>query len=343
MPVLMDRGPSGSALRPAPGRFLELGLVNNMPDAALESTERQFLELLREAVGDIPVRLRLFALPDVPRSDAGRQHLRGGYGSIDDLCSSRLDGLIVTGTEPRAPSLADEPYWGSLIQVLDWAQENTASSVWSCLAAHAAVLHLDGIRRQALDEKRFGMFECDVVSAHPLMAGLPPRVRIPHSRYNELSEQDLSSGGYAILTHSPEAGVDTFVKHEKSLLVLFQGHPEYDERALLREHRRDVGRFLRGEREIYPVLPQGYFDDVAADVLAAFRNEALRDRREALLESFPASFLEARLHSTGREAVTRLYGNWLSYLCAQKAQRQATSRTSLRALHAGAPLAAQVS
>src|SRR5882757_5653905 len=135
MPVLMDRGPSGSAPRPAPGRFLELGLVNNMPDAALESTERQFLELLREATGDIPVRLRLFALPDVPRSDAGRQHLRGGYGSIDDLCSSRLDGLIVTGTEPRAPSLADEPYWGSLIQVLDWAQENTASSVWSCLAA----------------------------------------------------------------------------------------------------------------------------------------------------------------------------------------------------------------
>jgi homoserine O-succinyltransferase len=343
MPVLMDRGPFGSALRPAPGRFLELGLINNMPDAALESTERQFLELLRAASDDIPVRLRLFALPDVPRTDAGRQHLRSGYCSIDDLWSSRLDGLIVTGTEPRAPSLMDEPYWGSLIKVLEWAQENTISTVWSCLAAHAAVLHLDGIRRQALDEKRFGTFECEVASDHPLMAGVPPRVRIPHSRCNELPEQPLRSSGYTILTHSPEAGVDAFAKHGKSLFVFFQGHPEYDERALLREYRRDIARFLRRERETYPALPRGYFDDVAADVLAAFRNEALHDRREVLLESFPASFLEARLHPTGRTAVTRIYGNWLTYLCAQKARRQASPSASLRSRQGVATQPAQVS
>src|SRR5258705_2114781 len=116
MPVLMDRGPSDSALGLAPGRFLELGLINNMPDGALESTERQFLELLRAAADDIPIRLRLFALPDVPRTEAGRQFLRSGYGSIDDLLNSRLDGLIVTGTEPRAPSLTDEPDLGCLIK-----------------------------------------------------------------------------------------------------------------------------------------------------------------------------------------------------------------------------------
>jgi homoserine O-succinyltransferase len=341
MPVLMDRGPSGSALRPAPGRFLELGLVNNMPDAALESTERQFLSLLREAAGDIPVRLRLFALPDVPRTDAGRQHLRSSYGSIDDLLSSRLDGLMVTGTEPVAPSLTDEPYWGSLIKVLEWAHKNTGSTVWSCLAAHAAVLHLDGIRRQALDEKRFGMFECASTSDHPLMAGVPALMRIAHSRCNELPEQALRSSGYTILTHSSEAGVDAFVKQGKSLFVFFQGHPEYDERALLREYRRDIGRFLRRERETYPILPRGYFDDVAADVLAAFRNEALRDRREVLLESFPASFLEARLHPSGRAAVTRLYSNWLSYLCAENARRQATSRASPRSRPGVAPQPAQ--
>src|SRR5258708_1187615 len=103
MPVLIDRAPPGRGLRAAPERFLELGLVNNMPDAALESTERQFLEVLRAAAGDIPVRLRLFALPDVPRSDAGHAHLSAGYASLDDLWDSRLDGLIVTGTEPRAP------------------------------------------------------------------------------------------------------------------------------------------------------------------------------------------------------------------------------------------------
>src|SRR5260370_24091306 len=162
MPVLIDRAPSGrtpTLPSPASGegkgrgpeRFPELGLVNNMPDAALESTERQFLELLRAAAGDIPVRLRLFALPDVPRTDAGRAHLSAGYANLDELWDSRLDGLIVTGTEPRAPELNDEPYWDSFVNLLQWAQLNTASTICSCLAAHAAVLHMDGVHRQALD------------------------------------------------------------------------------------------------------------------------------------------------------------------------------------------------
>src|SRR5260370_8324934 len=134
MPVLIDRAPSGRGIR-APERFLELGLVNNMPDAALESTERQFIELLRAAAGDIPVRLRLFALPDVPRSDAGRAHLNAGYAGLDELWDSRLDGLIVTGTEPRAPELSDEPYWGSFVNLLHWAEKNPPSTIWPCPAA----------------------------------------------------------------------------------------------------------------------------------------------------------------------------------------------------------------
>jgi hypothetical protein len=40
-----------------------VGLVNNMPDTALQSTERQFLELIDAAAGGMAVRLRLFSLP----------------------------------------------------------------------------------------------------------------------------------------------------------------------------------------------------------------------------------------------------------------------------------------
>jgi homoserine O-succinyltransferase len=337
MPVLIDRAASGNGALQASERLLELGLINNMPDAALESTERQFVELLHSAAGDIPVRLRLFSLPDVPRSDAARAHLGNGYAGIDDLCNGRLDGLIVTGTEPRAPSLRDEPYWGSLTRVLDWANENTASTVWSCLAAHAAVLHMDGVRRQLLDEKRFGVFECARASDHPLTAGLPTRIRIAHSRCNELLEQALTSCDYSILTRSPEAGVDAFVKQGKSLFVFFQGHPEYDERALLREYRRDVGRYLRRERETYPNMPRGYFDQAATDALAAFCETALLDRREGLLDSFPLGFIEDRLGPVDRVSVVRLYRNWLSYLCARKTQRQRSARAPLRPRRAGEP------
>src|SRR5262249_23635105 len=161
-----------------------------------------------------------------------------------------------------------------------WAESNGIASVWSCLAAHAAVLHRDGIVRRALADKRFGLFDCVRVADHALMTDMPPRVRVAHSRWNELSEDPLRACGYTILTRSREEGVDTFLKHDKSLALFFQGHPEYDPRALLREYRRDVGRYLRGERETYPCEPHGYFDDEAKSTLAAFREQAMRERRE---------------------------------------------------------------
>src|SRR5256712_8806232 len=111
---------------------------------------------------------------------------RSFYAGIENLWDSRLEGLIVTGTEPRSPDLRDEPYWGSLTRVLEWAEHNTHSAVWSCLATHAALLHLDGIDRLPLSEKPFGIFECERVSDHPLTAGPPPRLRMRHSRWTEI-------------------------------------------------------------------------------------------------------------------------------------------------------------
>jgi homoserine O-succinyltransferase/O-acetyltransferase len=319
MPVLIDIAlPRRNVMRE---RGLTIGLVNNMPDAALASTERQFLEVLQAAAGDVAVRLRLYSLPEVPRAEAGRRHV-SNYFPIDKLWVSNLDGLIVTGTEPRAPTLAEEPYWGSLTRIVEWAEHNTVSSVWSCLAAHAAVLHMDGICRYPLEDKQFGVFDCAIVADHPLTAGLRGTIRIAHSRWNALPEQALALRGYTILTRSANAGVDTFIKQCDSLFVFFQGHPEYDERAVLREYRRDIGRFLRGERDDYPKMPQGYFSQVSANRLATFRGIAMLRRRESMLERFPLAFLEARLERTGRAAAVQIYANWLSYLSAQRMQRQ---------------------
>jgi homoserine O-succinyltransferase len=319
MPVLIESALSrGNVMRK---RDVTVGLVNNMPDAALASTERQFLDLLQAAAGDAAVRLRLYSLPEVPRAEAGRRHV-SSYFPIDKLWVSDLDGLIVTGTEPRAPTLAEEPYWGSLTRIVEWAQHNTVSSVWSCLAAHAAVLHMDGVCRYPLEDKQSGVFDCAIVADHPLTAGIRGTIRIPHSRWNALPEQALALRGYTILTRSAPAGVDAFIKRCPSLFVFFQGHPEYDERALLREYRRDIGRFLRGERDDYPNMPQGYFDQASANRLVAFRGIAMLQRRESMLERFPLAFLQARLVRTGRAAAVQIYTNWLSYLSAQRMQRE---------------------
>ena len=95
-----------------------------------------------------------------------------------------------------------------------------------------------------------------------------------------------------MLTRSPAAGVDTFVRQdfgrgEQSLFLFFQGHPEYGAGALLSEFRRDVGRFLKGERDRYPAMPQHYFDAATEIALAAFRQRAERQPREELLAEFP--------------------------------------------------------
>jgi homoserine O-succinyltransferase len=304
-------------LRRSDPNCLEIGLVNNMPDAALHATERQFSSLVGSAIDGMPVRLTFFSVPEVPRTEFGRQQV-GRYQPIEALWDRDLDGLIVTGAEPRAATLTEEPYWSTLTRIVDWADEHTHSSVWSCLAAHAALFYLDGIDRRPLSDKRFGVFDCDRVSDHPLIAAAPSRLQIPHSRWNEIPEEALEASGYHVLTRSEGAGADAFLKQKKSLYVFFQGHPEYEAQTLLLEYRRDVGRYLRGERDTYPSMPQGYFDDDLIQALIALRVRASTDRREELLAEFPTATAVAKVTNTWRAAAESLYRNWLLYLREQK-------------------------
>jgi homoserine O-succinyltransferase len=293
-------------------------LVNNMPDAALRTTERQFCSLLSAASGNIPVRLRLFYLPELPRHDWGHALVSQYYEDIGELWATHLDGLIVTGTEPRAAALVDEPYWPTLTNLVDWAEDHTFSTIWSCLAAHAAVLHIDGIDRRALDGKLSGIFDCRKAEDHIIMVRAPSRWRVPHSRYNELPEEALACSDYHLLSRSPDAGADMFVKHRKSLFIFFQGHPEYDPGALLREYCRDRRRFLTGEKANYPEMPRNYFDNETGTALAEFRERALRKPDIDLLSSFPA-VAEERLIHVWREFAAQIYTNWLSYLVERRA------------------------
>src|SRR5579863_349993 len=334
LPAKYVRGKSLVKFGYSDANRIEIGLVNNMPSAALETTERQFRALLGAAADGLVVRLTLLALPDVPRTDAGRRHV-STYSDINDLWDSHLDGLIVTGTQPRTPSLKEEPYWGGLTRLMEWAEHHTHSSVWSCLAAHAAVLHIDGLVRRPLSDKRFGVFECARVSDHPLTTDVPARLHMPHSRWNEASEDALTACGYGVLTKSKDAGADAFVKQRKSLFVFFQGHPEYDSDTLLREYRRDIRRFLRGERDAYPSMPRGYFDRKTVDQLDALRKRASTDRREELLEELPTESLASTVRNSWSSEAVCIYRNWLQYLCAQKARSLRTrhSRRQFRVVH----------
>ncbi len=337
MPLTIERPaptPTGQApgeRRPRPGGFadrskrvLEIGLVNNMPDAAVAATQRQFVRLIEDASGDFDVRLRLYRLETLPRAAEARRAMAVDYAPARTLKSARLDALVVTGAEPRAADLSDEPFWDELGFVLDWAAENTISSLLSCLAAHAAVLRNDGIERRPLADKCTGVFAVDVATDHELVAGLAPHYRAPHSRWNDLDEAELVDKGYRVLARAPECGVDLFVRKARSLLVFLQGHPEYEADTLAREHRRDLMRFLQGEATAPPRSPAHYYPPAAAAAVADFSRRAAAAPASASAADFPAAAL-ALDEAPWREAGVRLVRNWLALTARRKAARSAAT------------------
>jgi homoserine O-succinyltransferase len=292
---------------------LTIGLINNMPDSALQATERQFIELLKAAAGNRAVNLHCFSLPSVKRSQAVQSRIERLYTSVADLDKLQIDGLIVTGAEPRAACLAQEPFWSELTDIVDWAQANTRSTIWSCLAAHAAVLHLDGIERRRLNTKCSGVYQCSKMVDDWLTENIPLPLKVSHSRLNEVSARDLIARGYQVLTESPDAGVDIFAKQLRSRFIFFQGHPEYDALSLQREYLRDISRFLAGGQDNYPAMPAGYFDGETERKLADFQTRASVERKAALSAELAGIALRPDI-ATGA-AATAIFRNWLGYLC----------------------------
>ena len=69
---------------------LHVGLVNNMPDAAMRATELQFARLLKEAAGALDaramdVRLHLFSLAEIERGELARSRMEGFYADAGTL------------------------------------------------------------------------------------------------------------------------------------------------------------------------------------------------------------------------------------------------------------------
>ncbi|MGX4768695.1 homoserine O-succinyltransferase MetA [Bradyrhizobium guangdongense] len=318
--IARDQGIASPALVPAEddlardrgGAELTIGLINNMPDTALKATERQFMKLLQAAAGHRRIRFHCFSLPSVTRSPEAKWHVESEYSDLSDLRRQTFDGLIVTGAEPVAPELNQEPYWRDLTELIDWAKVNTRSTIWSCLAAHAAVLHLDRVERQRLPTKCHGIFDCETVTGDPLTRDASAPLKISHSRLNEVAEDDLSRAGYEVLTRSAQAGVDIFVRQYASRFIFFQGHPEYDALSLQREYLRDIGRYLAREREAYPALPLSYFDAATEEKLARFERRARQQRHPALTNELPALTLRADIDAGS--AAAALFRNWLQYL-----------------------------
>jgi len=296
-----------------------IGLVNNMGDEALSVTERQFSDLLNAAAGDREVRLHVFAFQHRSRSPAALRYINTRCKPASSIPDYKLDGLIITGAPPQSSRLCDESYWRELVEIIDWAKSNTTSVILSCLAAHAGVLHLDGIERRRLGEKCFGVFTFTAQRDHPLVGRRGSTRVAPHARHNELLPSDLEYAGYDILTSSPRHGVDVFTKSFGSLFVFLQGHPEYDATRLAREYRRDLGdtfRHFNGDALRPPSAPKGYFAIEHEPELQLLERRVLANPSSLTAEDL--SIIDARTPSMAiwRDDAVSFYRGWIDEIVA---------------------------
>ena len=256
-------------------RELHIGFLNMMPDAALEATERQFLRLVGSSNQIAQFFVYLFTIPGLERSAETQAYIDKYYRSFEDLKKEGLDALIITGANVANPTLEQEPFWSPLQEVIDWATENVTSVLCSCLATHAIVKALHRIDRKPLSNKRWGVYTHRIESNHPLLRDINTRFDVPHSRNNDVSRAQLEEAGFTILVDSPDGGVHMAVSPDQFRIVYLQGHPEYDVNSLLKEYKREVLRYINGDRKDYPPHPDNYFNEAAGKIADNYQKKIL--------------------------------------------------------------------
>lgn len=294
-------------------REMHIGLLNMMPDAALEATERQFFRLVGASNQIVQIHMHPFTVDGLERTPAAQAHIDRYYEPFERIKRDGLDALIVSGANVTHPHLPEEVFWQPLTEVFDWAKRNVTSILCSCLATHALIQYCYHIERTRLPSKRWGVFSHKVVDRHhPLVVDINTRFDVPHSRFNEVFRKDIEAAGLKVLAESEQAGVHLAVSPDLFRVVFFQGHPEYDAISLLKEYKREVLRYFNDQTDEYPPYPENYFDEHVQKHFAAYR-QCLDAAKTAgsPLPRFPEEEILTHLDNTWRDTAKAVFNNWL--------------------------------
>lgn len=289
-------------------REMHIGLLNMMPDAALEATERQFFRLIGESNKIAQFYVHPFSLPEIERSAEAKDHIARYYTPFEQLQKEGLDALIITGANVSAPNLEDNAFWEPLQRVMQWSWENVTSTMTACLATHAVMQFKYNQRREKLPQKHVGVYKSRVRQrSHPLVQGMNTVFDVPHSRGNNISWEQFEQAGMRILVNSFEGGVHMATSADGFRLVCFQGHQEYDTLSILKEYRRDLALWRAGKMAEKPHIPDHYFSSEALDIIEAY----LKDPRVENAGDLPEDLIAPHIENTWKDSARAIIGNWI--------------------------------
>ena len=293
-------------------RELHIGLLNMMPDAALQITERQFMRLLGNSNQIAQFYVHVFSVPGLERSPSTQAYIDSYYTSFEQVTREGLDALIITGANVANPSLDQERFWQPLTEVIEWARQHVTSTLCSCLATHALMKYFYQIDRIKRDAKTWGVYEHRVTQPqHPLLREINTRFDVPHSRWNAITREQIERAGLTVLIQSVDGEVHMAVSPDQLRMVYFQGHPEYDINSLLKEYKRDLLAYFHGANA-QPPYPENYFPIEAREIAERYiRRAQLALERGVELPEFPEEDFLPWLDNTWGDTAKAIFNNWL--------------------------------
>lgn len=233
-------------------RPLKIAVLNLMP--LKEDTEIQLLRCLSNT--PLQVEVDFISTASYIGSNTSKTHLDRFYLTFDDIKNEKYDGLIITGAPVEDLEWNEVLYWDELKSIMEWSKTNVTSTLHICWGAQAGIYYHFGINKRKLDKKISGIYSHKVHNRkEPIVRGFDDVFLAPHSRYTEISPEEVKNNPeLTILADSEEAGLYLVMSQGGKQFFVF-GHPEYDRITLDKEYKRDL------DKGINPEMPYNYYPD----------------------------------------------------------------------------------
>ena len=233
-------------------RPLKVVILNVMP--LKEETELQLLRLLSNS--PLQTDVTFLTMKSHVSVNTSASHLNKFYVYFDEIKNHKFDGLIITGAPVEQIEFEEVDYWQELCEVMEWSKTNVTSTFHICWGAQAGLYYHFGLKKKMLDKKLSGIYRHRVMKRRePLVRGFDDEFYAPHSRYTEVSAEDIHNcPDLKVLAESDEAGVFLCMAGD-GRQIFVTGHPEYDRYTLDYEYKRDTARNLN------PDIPVNYYPD----------------------------------------------------------------------------------
>lgn len=217
----------------------------------------------------IQVNISLLRMATHESKNVSNYHLEHFYTTFDHVKHRRYDGMIITGAPIEHLQFEEVNYWEELKEIMEWTKDNVTSTLHICWGAQAALYYHYGIDKHELPKKCFGIFKHTVSDPTvKLVHGFDEVYNAPHSRYTEVSREEILKHPELTLLSTSENG-DPFIimsKDEKNIMIT--GHLEYDATTLADEYERDRKKGVSID------IPLNYFpnDDVTQRPLHTWKS-----------------------------------------------------------------------